>query len=78
MAQILGELVTHHSQRGEYKPGLRYAQHLLALEPWREETHRQVMRLLAASGAELPGNDPHVYLVLSGERQKAMNQLHKG
>jgi DNA-binding SARP family transcriptional activator/tetratricopeptide (TPR) repeat protein len=44
---VLGELVTHHSQRGEYKQGLRFAQRLLALEPWQEETHRQMMRLLA-------------------------------
>ena len=28
----------------------------------------RLLALLAASGAELPGNDPHVYLVLSGER----------
>jgi ABC-type oligopeptide transport system substrate-binding subunit/DNA-binding SARP family transcriptional activator len=46
----LGKLVTHHSQRGEHKQGLDFARRLLALEPWREESHRQVMWLLALSG----------------------------
>ncbi|NIP84114.1 MAG: AAA family ATPase, partial [Planctomycetales bacterium] len=50
VASVLGELMAHHSQRGEYDEGLRFARQLLALEPWREETHRQVMRLLAYSG----------------------------
>jgi predicted ATPase/DNA-binding SARP family transcriptional activator len=50
VAQALGELVTHHGRRGEHKQGLRYTRRLLALEPWREETHRQVMRLLARDG----------------------------
>ena len=50
VAGVLGDLVTHHGQRGEYRPGLHFARRLLALEPWREETHRQVMRLLAYSG----------------------------
>ncbi len=48
--QVLGELITHHGQRGQYQEGLQLAQRLLALEPWRESTHRQVMRLLAYSG----------------------------
>ena len=50
VARLLEALVTHHSRRGQYQEGLRFAQRLLALEPWREETHRQVMRLLAYSG----------------------------
>ena len=49
VARVLGELITHHSQRGDYQEGLRFARRLLALEPWREETHRQAMRLLAHS-----------------------------
>jgi predicted ATPase/DNA-binding SARP family transcriptional activator len=49
VAQVLESLVTHHSQRGQHQQSLRFAQRLLALEPWREETHRQVMRLLAYS-----------------------------
>ena len=50
VARVLDELVTHHSRRGEYAQSVRFAQHLLTLEPWREETHRQVMRLLARNG----------------------------
>ncbi|MBE9508874.1 MAG: tetratricopeptide repeat protein, partial [Chloroflexi bacterium] len=50
VAWMLGELVAHHSRRGEYEQALRFARRLLTLEPWREETHRQVMRLLARSG----------------------------
>jgi predicted ATPase/DNA-binding SARP family transcriptional activator len=50
VAGALDELITYHNQRGEYEPSLRFARRLLALEPWREETHQQVMRLLARSG----------------------------
>ena len=50
VAEAFGDLVTHHSQGGEYRRSLHFARRLLALEPWREETHRQVMRLLADSG----------------------------
>ncbi|MBN1220729.1 MAG: AAA family ATPase [Anaerolineae bacterium] len=47
VARVLAQLVRQHSERGEYEQGLRYAQRLLDVEPWREETHRQMMRLLA-------------------------------
>jgi DNA-binding SARP family transcriptional activator/predicted ATPase/Tfp pilus assembly protein PilF len=50
VAQVLGKLVAHHSRRGAYEQGLRFARRLLALEPWREGTQRQVMGLLARSG----------------------------
>ncbi len=50
VVRVLDELVTHHSRRGEYAQSLRFAQRLLTLEPWREETHRQVMRLLVRNG----------------------------
>jgi ABC-type oligopeptide transport system substrate-binding subunit/DNA-binding SARP family transcriptional activator len=46
----LGDLIAHYSQRGEYKQSLQFAQRLLALQPWREETHQQVMHLLAYTG----------------------------
>jgi DNA-binding SARP family transcriptional activator/tetratricopeptide (TPR) repeat protein len=49
-ASVLQELIGHHSQRGEYGQGARFAQRMLALEPWREEGHRQVMRFLSWSG----------------------------
>lgn len=47
---ILGHLATAAEQSGDHKEALRYAKRQLALESWREETHRQVMRLLALSG----------------------------
>ena len=50
VAQALGELAAHHSRRGEHEQALRFARRLLALEPWREETYRLVMRLLARTG----------------------------
>jgi DNA-binding SARP family transcriptional activator len=50
VACILEELVAHHDRCGERGHALRFARRLLALEPWREQTHRQVMRLLAQNG----------------------------
>jgi predicted ATPase/DNA-binding SARP family transcriptional activator len=50
VVRALQTLVTHHSRRGEHEQGLRFARRLLTLEPWREETHRQVMRLLVRAG----------------------------
>jgi len=50
VAAILEELVAHYDQCGEGDQALRLARRLLALEPWREQTHRQVMRLLAQNG----------------------------
>jgi predicted ATPase/DNA-binding SARP family transcriptional activator len=49
-ARALRELVTHRDRSGERRQGLHYARRLLDLEPWLEETHRQVMRLLALDG----------------------------
>jgi WD40 repeat protein/DNA-binding SARP family transcriptional activator len=49
-AAALRELVAYHSGRGEVERGLRYARRLLQLEPWREQAHREVMRLLALDG----------------------------
>ena len=50
--QALYALVVHHSQRGPvgHAAATDYVTRLLALEPWREEAHRQLMLLLAASG----------------------------
>lgn len=44
------QLADYHEQRGEYVEASRYALRQLDLDPWREEAHRQVMRVLAASG----------------------------
>ena len=50
--QALYTLVVHHSQRGPvgHAAATDYVTRLLALEPWQEEAHRQLMLLLAASG----------------------------
>jgi DNA-binding SARP family transcriptional activator len=48
--QALHALLRHHTARGEYTTGIEYAVRLLAMDPWREEAHRALMRLLALSG----------------------------
>jgi len=47
---ILQQLLTQYTARGEYKAGILCARRLLALAPWREETHRELMRMLALTG----------------------------
>lgn len=46
----LQRLVAQCTARGEYKAGILYARRLLALDPWQEEAHRALMRLLALTG----------------------------
>lgn len=48
--EALQVLARYHEWRGEYEAAREYAQRQVALEPWREEAHRQLMRLLAYSG----------------------------
>ncbi|NIV28538.1 MAG: hypothetical protein GWN58_03175, partial [Anaerolineae bacterium] len=50
--QALHTLATHHSRRGAagHATAVQYTTRLLALDPWREEAHRQLMLLLAQSG----------------------------
>jgi DNA-binding SARP family transcriptional activator/predicted ATPase/Tfp pilus assembly protein PilF len=43
-------LAAYHNQRGEHREAQAYARRQLALEPWREEAHRQMMVALALSG----------------------------
>lgn len=50
VARVLEQLVTQYSERGKYEQGLGYAQRLLDIEPWREKTYQQMMRLLAYTG----------------------------
>lgn len=45
--QALDALVEHAIDQETYAEGIDYAQRLLAIEPWREETHQQLMWLLA-------------------------------
>lgn len=49
-ATALETLVTTYRNRGEHLEALRYARRLLAIEPWRESAHQEVMRLLVAIG----------------------------
>lgn len=49
MLQALHTLVVRHLERAEHAAGIDYANRLLVLEPWREETHRHLMILLARS-----------------------------
>ncbi len=46
----LVHLANHHERRGEMDRARRYARRQVAMEPWREEAHRQLMRLLAIDG----------------------------
>ncbi|MBN1813052.1 MAG: tetratricopeptide repeat protein, partial [Anaerolineae bacterium] len=48
--RALNALIVHHAEAQACEEALRFARRLLALAPWREETHRQVMRLLADQG----------------------------
>jgi len=48
--QALEQLAAYHMARGEHRQAIEYTRRLLALDPWREEAHRQLMLLLAHSG----------------------------
>ena len=48
--QVLYRLAAYCTLRGEYARGIDYTTRLLALEPWHEEVHQQMMLLLALSG----------------------------
>jgi len=49
-AAVLRALVRLHRNRGDYPLAITYARRLLTLDPWREEVHRELMRLLALGG----------------------------
>jgi len=50
MAEVLGALIRHHAGRDDHTASIGFARRLLALEPWLEDAHRQLMVLLASSG----------------------------
>lgn len=50
LLRALDSLVSHYLNQADYPAGLAAASRLLALEPWRESAHRQMMLLLARSG----------------------------
>ena len=46
----LTQLADYHERRGDDAHARRYAQRQLEFDPWREEAHRQLMRVLALGG----------------------------
>jgi predicted ATPase/DNA-binding SARP family transcriptional activator len=50
--QGLQRLSEAYATQGKYAAGIECANRLLALEPWQEEAHRQLMTLLARSGQQ--------------------------
>jgi len=48
--EIFSQLTAGYAQQRQYDRALFYAWQQLDLDPWREDAHRQVMRLLALSG----------------------------
>ncbi len=51
-AAILGlqTLAQHHTATGDLRAAIGNVRRILLMEPWREEAHRQLMRLLARTG----------------------------
>ncbi len=49
-SQFLHQLTRHFAEQKQYMSGVVYVSRLLAMEPWREDAHRQLMQLLAWSG----------------------------
>jgi len=47
---VLQQLADFHERRGEYDLAGQYTRQQIAIEPWREEAHRQLMRVLANQG----------------------------
>lgn len=50
VAHLLNRLIVRHQAEGAYEVALHYARRLVELEPWREETHCQIMWLLVRTG----------------------------
>ena len=48
--QLLDRLIDQYAAQGAYTQALPYARRLVALAPWHEAAHRQVMLLLARTG----------------------------
>ncbi len=46
----LRRLAAYYAERSEYRRACEYAWRQVELEPWQEESHRELMRLLALSG----------------------------
>ena len=50
MLQTLHSLAAIHEQQGQYEQAQAYARRQVQLEPWNEEAHQQLMRVLALGG----------------------------
>jgi predicted ATPase/DNA-binding SARP family transcriptional activator len=50
VTEALSLLADYRERRGEYKLAQHYTRRLVQMEPWCEEAHRQLMRLLALDG----------------------------
>ena len=48
--EAFAHLTIYHEQRRSYEQACHYAQRQLELDPWREEAHRQLMRMLLLRG----------------------------
>jgi predicted ATPase/DNA-binding SARP family transcriptional activator len=48
--EALSHLAGYYERRSDYEQARQYAWRQVALEPWREEAHRHLMRLLALDG----------------------------
>jgi predicted ATPase/DNA-binding SARP family transcriptional activator/Tfp pilus assembly protein PilF len=50
VTEALSYLAAHYERRGDYKRAQQYARRQVLLEPWCEEAHRQLVRLLVLDG----------------------------
>lgn len=50
VVSVLECLSGYYARHGEFSAALPFAARLLEIEPWREETHRQMMQLLSQTG----------------------------
>lgn len=48
--KCLGRLMRYHHHRGAFEEGIYYGRKILAIDPLREEIHREVMRLYEQNG----------------------------
>jgi predicted ATPase/DNA-binding SARP family transcriptional activator len=48
--QALSRLIDYHESQGDLAEAITVVRRMLNLEPWREEAHRRLMRLLARTG----------------------------
>ena len=51
-ATALSQLASYHASRCEYSPAITFARRRIELEPWQEQAHAHLMRLLALDGQQ--------------------------